>query len=347
MKFGSQPHLDMDRSSDFRLFVQNQGSGFVPCRVAINPTIWDDDPLFFESLVEENPQVGITMSRNTERIREFFRDDQWGCAWHYPGKYLDGQVIKHPLENWDKLGCYRLPSAEQYVDWKETEQAVIVQKQTGRTVWGHVEHGFLYLRLSYLRGFNNFMLDMAEQRSEIILLRDMVLDYWAQVVQKWLDIGVDAISFADDLGHQNALPIHPSFWKIFFKPAYEKIFSLCTQHDVIPYLHTDGFIVDIISDLIEIGVRILNPQDLVNGIERLEYLAKGKTIIDLDIDRQRITVFGGREDIDAHIKLCIAALGSTTGGLILTYGAYPGTPKENVAQVIRSMQKYCDMWIRS
>ena len=130
------------------------------------------------------------------------------------------------------------------------------------------------------------------------------------------------------------------------KPSYKEIFSICRKEGIDVYLHTDGYIVDIIPDLIEVGVTILNPQDIVNGIDNLEKYAKGKVSIDLDIDRQKITPFGKPEEIDNHIKKCVEKLGSYEGGLLLIYGAYPGTPKENIAQVVKSMQKYYKFWVK-
>jgi len=203
-----------------------------------------------------------------------------------------------------------------------------------------VEHGFLYLRLQYLRGFENLMLDIAELRPELLELIDTVTDYWSEVVHRWLDIGVDVVQLADDLGHQTSLPMRPDTWRRLILPAYKRLIAPCRDQGVEVYLHTDGYILDIIPDLIDAGVTVLNTQDLVNGIGNLKRLAWGKAAIDLDIDRQDITAFGTPAQIDQHIATCVRTLGSPTGGLMMVFGAYPGTPAENVGAVIRAMQKY-------
>ena len=109
-------------------------------------------------------------------------------------------------------------------------------------------------------------------------------------------------------------------------------------------LHSDGCIVDIIPDLIKTGVTDLNPQDLVNGLDNLAELAKGKIHISLEVDEQKITAFGTPEQIDRHILNCIQKLGSPEGGLSLHYTAYPGTPISGVESVVRAMRKYFDNW---
>jgi len=328
----------------FLRLIRGQGSGIVRCLTCINGFLWDEDPKFYERLKEEAADVDVTASRLPEREKENFRRDAWGCLWHYPGRYLDGQAVEHPLDDWGKLKDFRVPSPDDYTQWAEAGKGIQEAKRNGTLAGGGVEHGFLYLKMTYLRGFQNFMIDLAERRDELYQLRDMIADYWVAVVKNWVELGVDIIRFGDDLGHQNALPMSPATWREFLKPAFRRIFEVCRGNNVEVFLHTDGYIVDVIADLIEIGVTILNPQDLVNGLDNLKRLAWGKVCIDLDVDRQKITVFGRPEEIDAHIENCIRTLGSPGGGLMLRYGAYPGTPRENAAQVVRSMQKHHRLW---
>ena len=320
-----------------------RGTGIVPCRVGINGAVYDADAAFYEAVKAQAPDVEVSAWRRaTERTWR----DAWGCLWQYPGGDLDGQVIEHPLADWAALEDFKAPDPARHTDWAAAANSATQARKAGRVVAGNTEHGVLFLRLEYLRGFDNFMIDLAEDRRELYELRDRVMDYWSAVVQRWLDIGVDYVSFADDLGHQRSLPISPIKWRSFFKPAFARLFGLCRDAGVEVYLHSDGYIVDIIPDLIDIGVSIINPQDLVNGLDNIERLARGKTCVDLDIDRQSVTAFGRPEQIDEHVRNCIAMLGSPAGGLMLLYGGYAGTPRENIAQVILSMQKHHRMWCR-
>jgi uroporphyrinogen-III decarboxylase len=202
------------------------------------------------------------------------------------------------------------------------------------------------MRLGYLRGFESFMLDVAEDRPELHALLATVTGYWSEVVQRWLDLEVEVIQFADDLGHQSSLPMHPDRWRALILPAYQKLFAPCRARGVEVQLHTDGYIVDILPDLIEAGVTALNPQDLVNGLDNLKRLAWNKTCIVLDVDRQKITAFGTPDEIEQHVANCVRTLGSPQGGLMMVYGAYPGTPVENVGAVIRAMQKHHAYWLK-
>ena len=188
------------------------------------------------------------------------------------------------------------------------------------------------------------MLDIAEERPELDELIGIVEGYWFEVVKRWVELGVDVIGFGDDLGLQTALPISPEAWRRYIKPSYQRIFSYCRANGVHVSLHSDGYIVDIIPDLIECGVSILNPQDIVNGIDNLTRLAKGKVFLHLDIDRQKIMVFGKPEEIEAHIRTCITTLGSPQGGLSFIWYAFPPTPLENIEAGARAMDRYATYW---
>jgi hypothetical protein len=320
-------------------------SGIVPCRVSINYTIWERYEKRLERLQQACPHIRISGKKRVDspRVKEHKTRDAWGCLWHYPGMGLDGQVVEHPLCDWEKLGQWQAPSADDYVESILKEAAKNPDEKSFRPA--NLEHGFLFLRLTYLRGFENFMVDAAEDNPRLYKLCDIVTDYWYQIAKAHLDCGATHVSGGDDLGLQDRLPIAPDAWRKLIKPAYQKIFGLARERGATVRLHTDGYIVDIIPDLIEIGVTDLNPQDLVNGLDTLRKLAKEKVHISLDIDRQKITAFGTHEEIDAHIENCIQTLGSPQGGLSLIWGVYPGTPIGNIEAAIQAMEKYHDMWV--
>ena len=322
-----------------------RSSGIVPCNVSINYTIWERYEERLEKLKQECPNVSIggKSGKDSPRAVEHKTRDAWGCLWHFPGMGLDGQVIEHPLDNWEKLTTWKPPSAAEQVAAIKKSAAELPEEKRPRNA--SLEHGFLFLRLTYLRGFNNFMLDVGEDNPKIYELCNIVTDYWYEVTRARIECGARHISGGDDLGMQDRLPISPESWRKLIKPAYRKIFGLATDRGFTVHLHTDGYIVDIIPDLLEVGVTDLNPQELVNGIDTLARLLKGKAHISMDVDRQSVTVFGTAEEIDAHIKRCIETLGSPQGGLSLGWGVYPGTPIENIEATVRAMEKYRDMWV--
>jgi len=326
--------------------IELKGDGEIFSSVSVIATVWDENRAFFEEKVKKCPHVSIGAARDETRRAGNKIRDKWGCLWIYPIDYLDGQVIEHPLSDWERLKDYNPPDPEKYTDWVSAGKNIREAKNKGRFTAGGVDHGFFFLLLTYLRGYENAMIDFAEGNDNLFKLIEIIENYWLAVIKKWIELGVDMIGFGDDLGLQNSLPISPSAWRRYIKPSYMKFFNLCRDNGVHVSLHSDGWIVSIMEDLIECGVSALNPQDVVNGIENIERILKGKICIDLDIDRQHITYYGNPKEIDQHIFNCVKRLGSKKGGLIFKFGAYPGTPIGNIGAVIDAFEKYHDYWMK-
>lgn len=321
------------------------GDPHVRSHISITYPVWKQYGERLDWLEKFSPHVGVGISRSVGRETNSEVTDGWGCRWIYPLEALDGICIGHPIPSMDDLDSYQPPDPDKFTDWKQAKINAENTKSNDGVVHGGTDHGFIFLRLTYLRGFSNFMLNVAEDHPELEKLIGIVENYWFEVARRWVESGADTIGFGDDLGLQHALPMSPDTWRKYIKPSYKRIFSYCRDNGVHISLHSDGYVVDIIPDLIECGVTTVNPQDLVNGLDNIARLAKGKAYINLDIDRQNITVFGTPEEVDAHIFNCIKTLGSPKGGLSMIWGVYPATPIECIEAAARAMDKYATYWV--
>ena len=95
------------------------------------------------------------------------------------------------------------------------------------------------------------------------------------------------------------------------------------------------------DEIIKTGVDVLNLQDLVNGIDNIAREIKGRVSIELDLDRQDITVCGSPKDVDSHVRECVEKLSSPEGGLTIVYQPWPPTPARNLDAAFEALEKYC------
>ena len=288
---------------------------------------------------------------STETLDDNFVTDAWGCKWHYPLRYMDGIVVGHPLEDISELDSFTPPKSpvpELNADeWKTEIANVKAAKARGEIVSGGTEHGFLFLRHTYLRGFDNAMLDYADEDSwdDLRRIYDMIIDHNMKLVNYHIKRGSDIMEFAEDLGTQTGTIVSPETFRKWIKPAYASLMQPCKKAGMYIGLHSDGKTLDILEDQIEAGVDIVNPQDLCNGIDELARRIKGKACIRLDIDRQSVIPHGTPKDVDDLIHEEIEKLGSPKGGLMLICGIYPPTPVKNVEALALAIEKYSAMWL--
>ena len=105
-------------------------------------------------------------------------------------------VVEHPLDDWAKFKNYRPLDPNDFYDWEQLKKNHAWARRNGHLINPGAEHGFLYLRMTDLREFSNFMMDLAEQRKQLSELRDMIVDYYGRLVAKCLELGINEMSVA-------------------------------------------------------------------------------------------------------------------------------------------------------
>jgi uroporphyrinogen-III decarboxylase len=184
------------------------------------------------------------------------------------------------------------------------------------------------------------MYDFADETPELVRLIEGLEAFNAGIVGRYLDIGVDVMGYAEDLGMQHAPMLSPAHYRKYILPSCRRLMKPARDRGVVIHMHSDGHLHALIDDILDGGVDVINLQDLVNGVDWIASRFAGRTCVELDIDRQSVTVFGTPADVDRLVRDEVRALGSKRGGLLMVYGLYPGTPLANVAALMDAMERY-------
>jgi len=343
-----------ERTENFLRAAEFRYPKWIPATVSLMPATWRKYREDLERIVLDHPKIfpGYRKgSHDFDAIGDIgyrkgrFRDS-WGCVWENIAEGLEGIVVEHPLEDWDALEGYRPPDpltqADRgpQVDWEEARRWIEGAKDSGRLASAGLPHGFMYMRLFYLRGFENLMMDMATEDPRLNRLIEIVLSHNIALIRKWVELGVEMMSFGDDLGMQDRLPISPNHFRKYLKPCYAKMFGICRDSGVLVYFHSDGHILEIIEDLIECGVTIINPQVRANTLEGIAKVAKGKVCINLDLDRQLFPL-ATPQQIRDHIREAIDLLAMEEGGLMLVAECEPDVPLRNIEAICDAFEEWC------
>ena len=330
----------------------------IPVVFWINPACWHHYPrdvllelmaghriLFpdFDAESEQEPELAAW-----ERADAPYTD-AWGCVWQTTDDGITGAVTGHPLANWSDFEHFTPPDPEVTngvlnMDWAAIEDRIATAESEGKQYTGSLEHGHAFQRLSYLRGYENILLDMVDSEPRLWQLIEMVDAFSAEIVRHYLDLGVTIMRYPEDLGMQVGPMLSPVQFRAYIKPVYECLIAQAHKAGCLVHMHSDGDIRDLVDDIVVSGVDALNLQDLVNGVDWIAANLKGRVCIDVDIDRQQITRFGTPEQIDNLIREEVEKLGSPQGGLMMIYGLYPGMPIENVRAVMDAMERYAGFY---
>ena len=146
---------------------------------------------------------------------------------------------------------------------------------------------------------------------------------------------MDGLGFMDDWGSQRTLLISPDLWRTRFKPLYREYAEVARASGKYLFMHSDGWIADIIPDLIEIGVNALNSQVFCMTPERLAPFA-GRITFWGELDRQHLLPRGTTEEIREAARTLRKHL-YRDGGLVAQCEFGLGARPENVRTFFETM----------
>jgi len=237
--------------------------------------------------------------------------DLWGCEWLLLQDGMVGEVKRAPLDDYRKLADYAWPTAQVEQGWDETLAALAANKDKFTTGWC----GDGFERMQFLRGPEQLYEDLADEDcGEVYELRDRVFGLIRRYAERWAKTDVDAIYFSDDWGSQRSLLISPAKWREFFKPKYKECFDIALDAGKKIFFHSDGYILDIYPDFIEMGLSAINSQVWCMGLDDVQQFA-GKITFWGELDRQEMLPHGTPEQIRAAAKEMVQKL-YRNGGLI-------------------------------
>jgi uroporphyrinogen decarboxylase len=263
-----------------------------------------------------------------------YYEDPWGCLWHCRAAGMQGIIEHHPLASWDSFKEYKLPDPWKTEDLVTFDPGGFENKLKSRLKEGcfiRCNDERLWERIHFLRGFENAMLDIADDEPRLHELIDRIVDYNIESTRKFLEYSeVDCIAFQDDWGEQFRLMINPEQWRYFFFDAYKRQFQSVHEAGKYVYFHTDGYLLPIVDDLHRAGADVINLQSGCQTLEELYKTCYKKVCVSVDLDRQKVMPFGTTEEMKQHVRDIYNTLEGAQGGVWVKMDVYPDTPLENI-----------------
>jgi uroporphyrinogen decarboxylase len=188
------------------------------------------------------------------------------------------------------------------------------------------------------------MMDILRNKDFAHAYFDRLMEWIRVAGNRYVEMGADIIFIGDDVGAQNRMMISPALFREFLKPRYAELFSAWKRMNPalkIAY-HSDGYIVPVIGDLIEVGLDILNPIQpaCMDPAEVKRQFGNHLTFWGT-VDIQHVLPFGTPADVAAEVKLRCETVGPG-GGLILSpaHNIQSEVPIANILAFYEAAQKY-------
>jgi hypothetical protein len=277
-----------------------------------------------------------------EKLPPYYRKgrnkDGFGVVWESSEDGEYGLPVEKPLSDWSRYSSFVWPDFEV----KPPVYRLYSGHMVGKDPRWYSRGGWItfFENMQELRGFEDILADIAMEEKAALDLRDGMLEFNLRMIDKFLALDYDGIHFADDWGTQNSLMINPKLWRSFFRPCYAKMFEKVRAAGKDVHFHSDGFIIDIIGDLIDLGVSVVNCQSNCMGNDEVGRRFKGKICFRTDIDRQKVMTFGNPGEVKKHIGELFRALGSEKGGIIACGEIGRDTPLDNIKAMYEAFMAF-------
>jgi len=242
--------------------------------------------------------------------------DEYGNIWgRVEGDSIThGEVVKGVLEDgYNLLNTYNMPEIDE-VGTREIAREL--DENDAKFKLGIVG-GFGFAVMRYMRKMDNLMVDMVLDKENHSRLNEMVDELVLKQIRIACNMGFDAAGIYEDWGTQTSLLISPGLWRELYKPSYKKLISEVHRLGMFFFMHSCGYIYEIIEDLIECGVDVFNfDQITLMGVDRLSGEFGGRVTFWNPVDSQKILQTGNKEVIQWHARDLIRKFGKFNGGFI-------------------------------
>lgn len=317
-------------------------------------------------IVDINEEILVKLGVDTrglfgksEDTNNFFDSgmiDEWGIKYRpvhdNMGEIRYYEMIEHPLskiESIKEIEDYILNLQISQTKFKDLREKAKKLAQVGKyAIVGHAGDTAIFENSWYLRGMDNFFIDLMLNRKVAEAILEMLTNIQSHKLSRYLDeVGdyLDIVVIGDDLGGQQGPLISPELYKKVVKPFHKKYISLIKSKTNAKLLfHCCGAISQFLPDLIDIGVDIINPVQVIAANMDPKQLKNeyGKELVFWGaIDTQWVLPKGNVQNVREEVNTRIEQL-HDNGGYIVSavHNIQDDVPPENILAMADAIKEW-------
>ena len=203
----------------------------------------------------------------------------------------------------------------------------------------------LFERAWALRGFETLLMDMLLDPGFVEELLDRITAIQLVLIKKYIELGVDGGYFGDDYGTQKNLLFSSQIWRKMIKPRLQQLFTPFREVGLSVIIHSDGQIMEILPDLVEIGLTCYNPvQPEVIEHSWLKKNFGSRLAYYGGISTQTVLPYGSPDEVKRSVDDCVEVLAQNGTGLLIapSHRLMSDIPMENISALLDSFAQLAE-----
>jgi hypothetical protein len=278
---------------------------------------------FFEATVLSVVRGGRGGRPSGAELGEVYHD-AWGIGWEVTKRHWD-HAIDHPLKDLSALDQYRFPDVAALERFSWLAPYLERAREAGKYVVGWDPIG-MYEQMRSLMGFEDLMVAPYTQPDGLAALLDRLTDLTIEIIDHFARMGgVDGFMTWQDFGLQTTLQMNVETFREFYKPRFARTVEAAHDRGMHYIFHNCGQILDMLPDMIEIGVDVVQlDQPRLMGYRHLADSFGGRICFWNTVDIQWSTGEAATEaGIHAEVKEMMRAFDRFDGGIIARHYPQP------------------------
>ena len=278
--------------------------------------------------------------------------DEFGVTWSMPDDrpyYMD--ISHHPLADAsiEQLRDYPFPKGDDPGRFEGLRQrAQTLRNETPYAVVSGIS-GVVYEICWYMRGLEQWFIDMLTQPEFCEALLDRTLKFWMDWFGAFLDEVadlVDVIMIGDDLAGQTGPLFRPAFYRSVVKPRHKQLVQYIRSRTKAKiWYHTCGSCLQYIPDLLDNGIDVLNPVQIsADDMDPAGLKGRfGKRLVFWggSIDTQHVLPSASPDTVRRHVRQNLE-IWKPGGGYVFNnvHNIQAGVPAENIVALFDAAYEY-------
>ena len=250
--------------------------------------------------------------------------------------------IEGPIKKKSDLKRYELPDPNDKYRYSELIQTV--RRFKGKKAIIFKINDVLSVP-RYLRGTENFFMDIADDPNFTKQLVDLSVQYNIQLAKNAANLGADIVLSSDDYCDNSGPFISPDSFKKYFYPGFKEVVKSAKDFGLYFIKHTDGNILPIMDLIIDAGCHGFDTVDIAAGMS-LSHFKKNfgnKICLFGNVDVGRILQDGTTEEVVNDVLRSLKE-GAENGGYIIKSSSdiHSEVKPENFIKMMETIKKFSD-----
>ena len=240
-----------------------------------------------------------------------------------PINTIDGSFLLTDVTKWRDV----MPKIDLDLNNWEDDAATVNARFDRNEKFAGYMFGGMWEAMHNIMGFENALASLALEPEATNEFLNALADFWIDVMHRYGKYyKIEIVTTMEHIATHQGLMMSPETYRSVIKPVHVKVYKAIQEMGAVPQMHVDGYIEDVIPDYAEMGVRMIQPFQVFNDINKYKEMYNIVAVGGWDAFGRGNQPDSTEEDTRASVRLALDTYGPGGRYAFWNSGATPRYP---------------------